>query len=175
MCIDKKFDSVEFYGTIINNQPRETGMALFLSKQLREEKKIISELKNKIRQSKNIKYISPSYSESGLREYYLDDLILKFYIDPGKALLVVCDKSDKKIIKMDYESWQRDVDKPKYKWIDKLEDLAQKRYKDIHADEINQKKFKAAQKMLESANKRKKEQDAKLMATHKALQKIQDL
>ena len=64
-------------------------MALFLSKQLREEKKIISELKNKIRQSKNIKYISPSYSESGLREYYLDDLILKFYIDSRTGIIHV--------------------------------------------------------------------------------------
>jgi hypothetical protein len=160
---------------MVNNQPRETGMAIFLSKQLREEKKIISELKNKIKQSKNIKYVSPSYSENGFREYYLDDLILKFHIDPGRALLVVCDKSGKKIIKMDYESWHADANKPKYKWIDKLEDLAQKCYQNIHADEISRKKFKAAQEALESANKIKKEQDAKLIATHKALQKIQSL
>lgn len=150
-------------------------MLFLLDKQLRAEKSIISELKDKIKQSKTIKYYGPFDGGELFHEYRIDDLILKFHVVPGECLLIVDDKAGKEIVCIKYESWYPDNKKPRYRWVNRLHNIAKKHYEKLHADEIKRKKLKEAQKALEMTTKIKKQQQTQLNSTLKALQKIQGL
>lgn len=144
-------------------------MPLFLSNQLREEKKIISELKRKIQKSKTMEY---DENDPLLCNYTLDDLILGFHVNPGDALLVVSSKSGKEIVSIEHQEWFRNDTKPRYKWIKQLYKLAKDRYVELHKDEIKRQRLAEATKNIEIADKAKEKQ---LAVTKRALERIRKL
>ena len=148
-------------------------MPLFLSKQLRAEKKVISELRDKIKKSEKIKYV---YDErTALHTYKLDNMVVKFYGMAGDVGLIVDNKSGKEIVNIKYRSWYPNNTKPRYRWLNRLWDFANKRWEKVHAYEIKQKKLKEAKEALDMSIKQKEAEEKQLAETLTALEKLRGM